>query len=90
MVRYGHSVSSWLPPQTRHCGVSSSPSESDDESELAADGACGDDEYNPPNIVIGTGGTRVPLPAFGGGGAPARGVGGTGGGAAGGGGGGAT
>ena len=43
----------------------------------------------PPNIVIGTGGTRMPSPAFGGGGAPARGMGGTGGGAAGGGGGGA-
>ena len=70
--------------------MSSAPSESDDESELAADGACGDDEYNPPNIVIGIGGTRMPSPAFGGGGAPARGMGGTGGGAAEGGGGGAT
>ena len=44
--------------------------------------------YSPPNIAIGTGGTRVPLPGFGGG--PTRGMGGTGGGVAGGGGGGAT
>ena len=70
--------------------TSSAPSESDDVSELAADGACGDDEYNPPNIVTGAGGTRVPSPAFGGGGALATGMAGTGGGAAGGGGGGAT